>query len=94
MPKTAKELKLDSAKKGITKKKVIDLIDERAKDDDTALPVWPSAQYWFKMTNSEQNEFIKAVEQSGLSWNDYEMSMKGHLPVEVKKMTIHNVRQG
>ncbi len=88
-----KQTKLKAVKLGITKQKVLDLIDERAKDDDTALPVYPSAQYWFNMTTSEQNELIKAVEQSGLSWGDYEMTMKAHWPAENKNTQKHNVRE-
>ncbi len=76
-----KELNLSKVRANITSEKVLDLIDERAKDDDTCLPIYPSAQLWFKLTEHEQNDLIKAVETSGMKWSEFEKTMKDHWPI-------------
>ena len=72
--------KLNKAKEKVRSQKILDLLDLRAKDDDTALPKIPSAQMWNKMTVDEQGDLRTSVEDGGTNWYEYERQMIAHWP--------------
>ena len=75
-----KKLKLQEIQKDIKSMKVRKLIGERALDDDSYLPVYPSAQWWRNATIGERTELKLAVGSAGKDWKEYESKMQSHWP--------------
>ncbi len=71
---------MTKADKSTVSPKVAHLVISRAQDDDTYLPVFPSAQMWRNMTDDEKDEFVNVVEKSGKKWKAYENDMKALWP--------------
>ena len=73
----AKKTRLDSIKASPNVKV---LVLERAQDDDTYLPMVPSAQTWRNMTDEEKDEFVSVVTKTGKKWTAYENDMMNYWP--------------
>lgn len=56
------------------------LVSQRTQNDSTGLPEIPSAQLWNSMTDTEKEEFQKAVEATKTKWEDYKKTMLQHHP--------------
>ncbi len=77
-----KKLKLQEIQKDIKSMKVRKLIGRRALDDDTCLPLYPSAQWWRNAAIGERTELKLAVGSAGQDWKEYESGMQSHWPKE------------
>jgi hypothetical protein len=74
------------------KKKIKELIEQ----SDSILPVYPSAQMWFKKFDDEDREDLqKVVEDTGYKWKKYDREMRAHWPQSVpdKRTPTYRVRK-
>ena len=73
--KTRRELVLENVKHDKVKKLILE------RNDDTDLPSYPSAQWWYQSSQKERDDLLVAVQAADKNIDDFQEEMKRHWPI-------------